>query len=111
MNKVSFNDLFDESFGKERVIDSIELDIYNMWEKWNKEDEDKQKALLQEQEEKEHIKQIVREVLQEEISKIIKSSGLFGEAFCKQLEAQGFERNCPGCAIARVHYGTYGSIN
>ena len=53
-----------------------------------------------------YIEKIVRKVLQEELQQMARGHGLFGESFCRGLESQGVERNCPTCIFnASKHYG------
>ena len=105
--KIGFEDIFDVKSIEKVFEQTLELDILKLMEQWEKEKKEKKTATtFQKDEQQIYIEKIVRQVLQEEIGIMARGSGLFGERFCRGLESQGVERNCPTCMYnANKHYG------
>ena len=105
-DKVGFEDIFDVKSIEKVFEQTLELDILKLMEQWEKEKKEKKTATtFQKDEQQLYIEKIVRQVLQEEIGIMARGSGLFGERFCRGLESQGVERNCPTCMYnANKHY-------
>ena len=106
-DKIGFEDIFDVKSIEKVFEQTLELDILKLMEQWEKEKKEKKTATtFQKDEQQIYIEKIVRQVLQEEIGIMARGSGLFGERFCRGLESQGVERNCPTCMYnANKHYG------
>ena len=105
-DKIGFEDIFDVKSIEKVFEQTLELDILKLMEQWEKEKKEKKTATtFQKDEQQLYIEKIVRQVLQEEIGIMARGSGLFGERFCRGLESQGVERNCPTCMYnANKHY-------
>lgn len=105
-DKIGFEDIFDVKSIEKVFEQTLELDILKLMEQWEKEKKEKKTATtFQKDEQQIYIEKIVRQVLQEEIGIMARGSGLFGERFCRGLESQGVERNCPTCMYnANKHY-------
>ena len=105
-DKVGFEDIFDVKSIEKVFEQTLELDILKLMEQWEKEKKEKKTATTFQKDEQElYIEKIVRRVIQEEIRIMARGSGLFGERFCRGLESQGLERNCPTCMYnASKHY-------
>ena len=105
-DKVGFEDIFDVKSIEKVFEQTLELDILKLMEQWEKEKKEKKTATTFHKDEQElYIEKIVRRVIQEEIGIMARGSGLFGERFCRGLESQGLERNCPTCMYnASKHY-------
>ena len=105
-DKVGFEDIFDVKSIEKVFEQTLELDILKLMEQWEKEKKEKKTATTFQKDEQElYIEKIVRRVIQEEIRIMARGSGLFGERFCRGLESQGVERNCPTCMYnANKHY-------
>ena len=106
-DKIGFEDIFDLN-DIEKVFEQVlEGDILKLMEQWEKERKEKEQktTTFQKDEQELYIEKIVRRVIQEEIGIMARGSGLFGERFCRGLESQGLERNCPTCMYnANNHY-------
>lgn len=105
--KIGFEDIFDVKSIEKVFEQTLELDILKLMEQWEKESKEKEKktTTFQKDEQELYIEKIVRRVIQEEIGIMARGSGLFGERFCRGLESQGVERNCPTCMYnANKHY-------
>ena len=105
-DKIGFEDIFDVKSIEKVFEQTLELDILKLMEQWEKEKKEKKTATTFQKDEQElYIEKIVRRVIQEEIRIMARGSGLFGERFCRGLESQGVERNCPTCMYnANKHY-------
>lgn len=105
-DKIGFEDIFDVKSIEKVFEQTLELDILKLMEQWEKEKKEKKTATTFHKDEQElYIEKIVRRVIQEEIGIMARGSGLFGERFCRGLESQGLERNCPTCMYnASKHY-------
>lgn len=105
-DKVGFEDIFDVKSIEKVFEQTLELDILKLMEQWEKEKKEKKATTTFHKDEQElYIEKIVRRVIQEEIGIMARGSGLFGERFCRGLESQGVERNCPTCMYnANKHY-------
>lgn len=105
-DKIGFEDIFDLADIEKVFEQTLELDILKLMEQWEKEKKEKKTATTFQKDEQElYIEKIVRQVIQEEIRIMARGSGLFGERFCRGLESQGVERNCPTCMYnANKHY-------
>ena len=108
-DKVGFEDIFDVKSIEKVFEQTLELDILKLMEQWEKESKEKEQAktttTFYKDEQELYIEKIVRRVIQEEIGIMARGSGLFGERFCRGLESQGVERNCPTCMYnANKHY-------
>lgn len=103
-DKIKFEDIFDLTDIEKTFEQTIEYDLLKLMEKWENEKKDQQRRQQIINEEDEHIKEIVRKVLKEELQKMLNSKGLFGEKFLRELELQGFSRNCIGCLYAEKNY-------
>ena len=105
-DKIGFEDIFDVKSIEKVFEQTLELDILKLMEQWEKEKKEKKTATTFHKDEQElYIEKIVRRVIQEEIGIMARGSGLFGERFCRGLESQGLERNCPTCMYnANKHY-------
>ena len=106
-DKIKFEDIFDLTDIEKTFEQTIEYDLLKLMEKWENEKKDQQRRQQLINEEDEHIKEIVRKVLKEELQKMLNSKGLFGEKFFRELELQSFSRNCIGCLYAekKLCYG------
>lgn len=111
-DKIGFEDIFDLTDIEKNFEQTLEFDILQLMEKWEnerKEREEHKRAFsypFQKDEQDLYIEKIVRKVLQEELQQMARGHGLFGESFCRGLESQGVERNCPTCIFnASKHYG------
>ncbi len=102
-DKIGFEDIFDLQDIEKVFEQTIEYDILKLMEQWEKESKEKEERKktfsypLQKDEQDLYIEKIVRQVIQEEIQKLARGQGIFGEKFYRALEYQGFERNCPTC--------------
>lgn len=105
-NKIGLEDLFDLTDIEKGITQTIEYDLLKLMEKWEQEEKYKREQLQKQQEQDNHIKDIVRQVLKEELSLMLSSKGLFNEKFFKELEIAGFERNCIGCEYAQKNYAS-----
>ncbi len=94
-NKIVFEDIFDTKDIEKGFKQTIEYDILKLMSKVEQE---------KKQEQDSHIKEIVRETIKEELAVMLLSKGIFGDKFFRQLEMQGFERNCIGCMYAQKNY-------
>ena len=108
-DKIGFEDIFDLTDIEKVFEQTLEADILKLMEQWEKESKEKEKAktttTFHKDEQQLYIEKIVRQVIQEEIRIMARGSGLFGERFCRGLESQGVERNCPTCMYnANKHY-------
>lgn len=105
-DKIGFEDIFDVKSIEKVFEQTLELDILKLMEQWEKEKKEKKTTTTFHKDEQElYIEKIVHQVLQEEIRIMARGSGLFGERFCRGLESQGVERNCPTCMYnANKHY-------
>lgn len=105
-DKIGFEDIFDVKSIEKVFEQTLELDILKLMEQWEKEKKEKKTTTTFHKDEQElYIEKIVRRVIQEEIGIMARGSGLFGERFCRGLESQGLERNCPTCMYnANKHY-------
>ena len=105
-DKIGFEDIFDVKSIEKVFEQTLELDILKLMEQWEKEKKEKKTATTFHKDEQElYIEKIVRRVIQEEIQTMARGNGLFGERFCRGLESQGVERNCPTCMYnANKHY-------
>ena len=106
-DKIGFEDIFDLADIENIFEQTLEADILKLMEQWEKESKEKAKTntTFQKDEQQLYIEKIVRQVIQEEIRIMARGSGLFGERFCRGLESQGVERNCPTCMYnANKHY-------
>lgn len=107
-DKVGFEDIFDVKSIEKVFEQTLEADILKLMEQWEKESKEKKQAnttTFHKDEQELYIEKIVRRVIQEEIGIMARGSGLFGERFCRGLESQGVERNCPTCMYnANKHY-------
>lgn len=108
-DKIGFEDIFDLTDIEKVFEQTLEADILKLMEQWEKESKEKEKTkttTFHKDEQELYIEKIVRRVIQEEIQTMARGSGLFGERFCRGLEYQGVERNCPTCMYnANKHYG------
>ena len=102
-DKIKFGDIFDLTDIEKTFEQTIEYDLLKLMEKWENEKKDQQRRQQLINEEDEHIKEIVRKVLKEELQKMLNSKGLFGEKLFRELELQGFSRNCIGCLYAETN--------
>ena len=106
-DKIGFEDIFDLVDIEKIFEQTIEGDILKLMTQWEKESKEKEQktTTFQKDEQELYIEKIVRRVIQEEIGIMARGSGLFGERFCRGLESQGVERNCPTCMYnANKHY-------
>ena len=108
-DKIGFEDIFDLADIENIFEQTLEGDILKLMTQWEKESKEKEKekkpTTFQKDEQELYIEKIVRRVIQEEIGIMARGSGLFGERFCRGLESQGLERNCPTCMYnASKHY-------
>lgn len=108
-DKIGFEDIFDLADIEKIFEQTLEGDILKLMTQWEKESKEKEKekktTTFQKDEQQLYIEKIVRQVIQEEIRIMARGSGLFGERFCRGLESQGLERNCPTCVFnASKHY-------
>ena len=109
-DKIGFEDIFDLTDIEKVFEQTLEADILKLMEQWEKGSKEKEKAktttTFHKDEQELYIEKIVRRVIEEEIRTMARGSGLFGERFCRGLEYQGVERNCPTCMYnANKHYG------
>ncbi|HIS39163.1 MAG TPA: hypothetical protein IAB45_06625 [Candidatus Onthousia faecavium] len=106
-DKIGFEDIFDLVDIEKIFEQTLEGDILKLMTQWEKESKEKEQktTTFQKDEQELYIEKIVRRVIQEEIGIMARGSGLFGERFCRGLESQGVERNCPTCMYnANKHY-------
>lgn len=108
-DKIGFEDIFDLADIEKIFEQTLEGDILKLMTQWEKKSKEKEKekktTTFQKDEQQLYIEKIVRQVIQEEIRIMARGSGLFGERFCRGLESQGVERNCPTCMYnANKHY-------
>ena len=106
-DKIGFEDIFDLVDIEKIFEQTLEGDILKLMTQWDKESKEKEQktTTFQKDEQELYIEKIVRRVIQEEIGIMARGSGLFGERFCRGLESQGVERNCPTCMYnANKHY-------
>ena len=106
-DKIGFEDIFDLVDIEKIIEQTLEGDILKLMTQWEKESKEKEQktTTFQKDEQELYIEKIVRRVIQEEIGIMARGSGLFGERFCRGLESQGVERNCPTCMYnANKHY-------
>ena len=106
-DKIGFEDIFDLADIEKIFEQTLEGDILKLMTQWEKESKEKEQktTTFQKDEQELYIEKIVRRVIQEEIGIMARGSGLFGERFCRGLESQGVERNCPTCMYnANKHY-------
>lgn len=108
-DKIGFEDIFDLADIEKIFEQTLEGDILKLMTQWEKESKEKEKekktTIFQKDEQELYIEKIVRRVIREEIETMARGSGLFGERFCRGLESQGVERNCPTCVFnASKHY-------
>ena len=108
-DKIGFEDIFDLADIEKIFEQTLEGDILKLMTQWEKESKEKEQAktttTFYKDEQELYIEKIVRRVIQEEIGIMARGSGLFGERFCRGLESQGLERNCPTCIYnASKHY-------
>lgn len=112
-DKIGFEDIFDLMDIEKVFEQTLEFDILQLMEQWEKERKEKEEHEnkkvfaypYQKSEQDLYIEKIVRQVIQEEIQQMGKGHGLFGTNFSRGLEYQGFEKNCPTCMYnASKHY-------
>ena len=104
-DKIGFEDIFDLADIEKIFEQTLEGDIIKLITQWKNEKNEKKTTTFQKDEQQIYIEKIVRQVIQEEIRIMARGSGLFGEKFCRGLESQGLERNCPTCMYnANKHY-------
>ena len=106
-DKIGFEDIFDLVDIEKIFEQTLEGDILKLMTQWEKESKEKEQktTTFQKDEQELYFEKIVRRVIQEEIGIMARGSGLFGERFCRGLESQGVERNCPTCMYnANKHY-------
>ena len=109
IDMIGFDDLFDFKDIEKTFEQTLEADIVKVMNKWEQEkkEKDTHESFGKKSEQEQLIENIVRNVIREEIDKMARGSGLFGERFCKALQYQGIERNCPTCIYhAHKDYGT-----
>ena len=70
-DKIKFEDIFDLTDIEKTFEQTIEYDLLKLMEKWENEKKDQQRRQQLINEEDEHIKEIVRKVLKEELQKIL----------------------------------------
>lgn len=104
-DKIGFEDIFDLADIEKTFEQTFEFDILQLLDEWHKKNQAKTN-LFHKDEQELYIEKIVRRVIREEIETMARGHGLFGESFCRGLESQGVERNCPTCMFnANKHYG------
>lgn len=105
MSKITFDDLVDIS----SLEKTLEFDIIKLIEKYDQERNRSAFELYEMQQNeiktREIILSIVKEVVRQEITSMIKGKSLFNEQVYKELESAGFERDCYGCYMAEKRYG------
>lgn len=72
-DKIKFEDIFDLTDIEKTFEQTIEYDLLKLMEKWENEKKDQQRRQQLINEEDEHIKEIVRKVLKEELQKMLNS--------------------------------------
>ena len=97
MKKIGFEDIFDVKSIEKTFEQTLEVDILKIIDNWNKEKKEELNNSFRKSEEEIMIEKICRRVLQEEIMAMINGKGLFGERFNKNLQLQGFVKDCPTC--------------
>ena len=106
--KIGFNDIFDTKDIEKVFEQTLEFDILKLMDKWHNENKQTEREKYQKQrEEQEQLKNFIKQTIKEEMQKMLRGKGLFGEKIYRELEVAGFERNCIGCMFAEKNYGSY----
>ena len=106
--KIGFDDIFDLKDIETVFEQTLEFVILQLMDKWHKENKQTEREKYKEQsQQQEQLKDFIRQTIKEEMQKMLRGKGLFGEKFYRELEVAGFERNCIGCMYAEKNYGSY----